>query len=78
MLKDLIKNISSWLELEAGIAGLPTEYDRGQSFEEFCLALRQIAEKHEDVVIVYPVHLNPNVQKPVYNIYHHYLNTYFF
>ena len=38
MLKNLIKNISSWSELEDGIAGLPTEHDRGYAFEEFCHA----------------------------------------
>ena len=38
MLKNLIKNISSWPELEAGIASLPTEHARGYAFEEFCHA----------------------------------------
>ncbi len=38
MLKNLIKNISSWPELEAGIASLPTEKNRGDTFEEFCQA----------------------------------------
>lgn len=37
----------------------------GQGFENICLALKEIAETHADVEIVYPVHLNPNVQKPV-------------
>jgi UDP-N-acetylglucosamine 2-epimerase (non-hydrolysing) len=32
------------------------------------MALKEIAEKNPDVTIVYPVHLNPNVQKPVYEI----------
>lgn len=40
----------------------------GKPFEEFCLALRDIVRMHEDVVVVYPVHLNPNVQKPVRKI----------
>ncbi|MBW8040397.1 MAG: UDP-N-acetylglucosamine 2-epimerase (non-hydrolyzing) [Planctomycetes bacterium] len=40
----------------------------GEPFEEFCLALRQLAEEHRDTVFVYPVHLNPNVQKPVRKI----------
>lgn len=39
----------------------------GQGFESICRALRRIAER-EDVEIVYPVHLNPNVQKPVRSI----------
>lgn len=40
----------------------------GQKFINICKALKEIALKFEDVDIVYPVHLNPNVQKPVYKI----------
>jgi UDP-N-acetylglucosamine 2-epimerase (hydrolysing) len=40
----------------------------GRPFEEFCLALKEIVEGNPDTVLVYPVHLNPNVQKPVYEI----------
>jgi UDP-N-acetylglucosamine 2-epimerase (non-hydrolysing) len=37
----------------------------GDGFENICRALRSIAEVHDDVEILYPVHLNPNVQEPV-------------
>ncbi len=37
----------------------------GAGIQGICQALRQIAEEHEDVVIVYPVHPNPNVVEPV-------------
>lgn len=37
----------------------------GEGFENLCQALLTIA-KREDVVIVYPVHLNPNVKTVVY------------
>lgn len=37
----------------------------GQGFLNICQALVNIAQKHSDVQIVYPVHLNPNVQQPV-------------
>lgn len=40
----------------------------GKQFEDLCRALRQIAEANTDVEIVYPVHLNPNVQEPVHRI----------
>jgi len=40
----------------------------GGGFENICLALKEIAEAHADVEIVYPVHLNPNVQEPVKRI----------
>lgn len=39
----------------------------GSGFEQICLALREIAVR-DDVEIVYPVHLNPNVQKPVHRL----------
>jgi UDP-N-acetylglucosamine 2-epimerase (non-hydrolysing) len=39
----------------------------GAGFENLCLALRDLAERG-DVELVYPVHLNPNVQKPVNHI----------
>jgi len=40
----------------------------GEPFRELCLALRDIAERFEDVRLIYPVHLNPNVQRPVRDI----------
>jgi UDP-N-acetylglucosamine 2-epimerase (non-hydrolysing) len=39
----------------------------GEGFNNICLAIRKIAER-DDVQIVYPVHLNPNVQEPVKRI----------
>jgi UDP-N-acetylglucosamine 2-epimerase (non-hydrolysing) len=39
----------------------------GVGFENICEALRQIANR-DDVQIIYPVHLNPNVSKPVNRI----------
>jgi len=37
----------------------------GGGFERICEALRQIATLHPQAQILYPVHLNPNVQDPV-------------
>jgi len=37
----------------------------GQGFLDMCSAIKMLAEEHSDVNFVYPVHLNPNVQKPV-------------
>lgn len=39
----------------------------GDGFLNICDALKNIATRFPDVDIVYPVHLNPNVQEPVYN-----------
>lgn len=41
--------------------------NHGQGFLNICEALKLISER-ANVQIVYPVHLNPNVQKPVYEI----------
>ena len=42
--------------------------NHGQGFINICEALKSIAIKHQDSEIIYPVHLNPNVQKPVYDL----------
>ncbi|HLT41832.1 MAG TPA: UDP-N-acetylglucosamine 2-epimerase (non-hydrolyzing) [Sphingobacteriaceae bacterium] len=42
--------------------------NHGQGFLNICKALKKIAEENKDVQIIYPVHLNPNVQKPVYEL----------
>ena len=39
----------------------------GDGFERICRALARIAER-DDVEVVYPVHLNPNVQAPVHRL----------
>lgn len=40
----------------------------GEGFINICEALKTIALNNPDIDIVYPVHLNPNVQKPVKEI----------
>lgn len=40
----------------------------GSGFERICEAVRLVAAKNKDVVIIYPVHLNPLVQEPVNRI----------
>ncbi len=42
--------------------------NHGQGFIDICRALRNIATNNPEVQIIYPVHLNPNVQKPVYEL----------
>ena len=37
----------------------------GSGFERICEALRKIALRYPESQIIYPVHLNPNVQEPV-------------
>ena len=42
--------------------------NHGQGFVNICSALKQIVQENSDVQVIYPVHLNPNVQKPVFEI----------
>ena len=40
----------------------------GTGFLNICKALKTVALRYQEVHIIYPVHLNPNVQKPVYEL----------
>ena len=63
--KEISELVSSTLKTNKLI--LVTAHRRenfGKPIEDICCALAELA-KHEDVEIVYPVHLNPNVQEPV-------------
>jgi len=41
----------------------------GQPIMDICFALKQLAEHYQnELTLIYPVHLNPNIQKPVYEI----------
>lgn len=40
----------------------------GEGFLHICKAIKELASLHPEMDIVYPVHLNPNVQKPVYEL----------
>lgn len=42
--------------------------NHGQGFIDICEALKEIALKNPETQVIYPVHLNPNVQKPVYDL----------
>lgn len=78
-----IKNIESDAKLKEKIAAkfsflresrkliLVTGHRRenfGIGFEQICKAIAEIAYKHSDVEVIYPVHLNPNVIGPVRQI----------
>ena len=40
----------------------------GEGFINICEAINELASSHADWDLIYPVHLNPNVQKPVYEL----------
>ena len=46
----------------------------GDGFLQICSALRELALKYPKIHFVYPVHLNPNVSKPVYEILNNFDN----
>jgi len=48
----------------------------GEGFIQICNAIKEIALKYPEVDLVYPVHLNPNVQQPVYSILKDLSNVY--
>lgn len=48
----------------------------GDGFINICEALKTLANNNPDIDIVYPVHLNPNVQKPVKEILSNTSNVY--
>lgn len=65
----IISNINSQYKLDVNkklilVTGHRRE-NFGKGFINICEALKEIALQNSDVDIVYPVHLNPNVQKPV-------------
>ena len=41
----------------------------GDGFIQMCTAIRDLAEKYPDVDFVYPMHLNPNVRKPIQEVF---------
>lgn len=40
----------------------------GADLENICAAVKSVANKFPNLVILFPVHMNPNVRKPVYKI----------
>ena len=41
----------------------------GDGFINICKAIKHLSEKYPDVDFVYPMHLNPNVRKPIHKIF---------
>lgn len=46
----------------------------GNGFIQICTAVRDLAYKYPDVDFVYPMHLNPNVRKPIHEVFGGLLN----
>ena len=41
----------------------------GDGFISMCKAIKTLTEKYRDIDFVYPMHLNPNVRKPIHEIF---------
>ncbi len=41
----------------------------GDGFTNMCNAIKQLTEKYPEVDFVYPMHLNPNVRKPIHDVF---------
>ncbi|MBK4715239.1 MULTISPECIES: non-hydrolyzing UDP-N-acetylglucosamine 2-epimerase [Tenebrionibacter/Tenebrionicola group] len=69
-LNNSLRNMFPFLELE-GKTLLVTGHRRenfGDGFESICSAIAEIANSEKNIKVIYPVHLNPNVQEPVRRI----------
>jgi UDP-N-acetylglucosamine 2-epimerase (non-hydrolysing) len=63
-----VKNLSTEALLPEQNVILVTGHRRenhGEGFERICQALKEISKAKPETKIIYPLHLNPNVQKPV-------------
>ena len=73
MEEDILKKLSNKLDISIINKKfiLVTGHRRenfGEGFLNICEALKEIALKNLNINIIYPVHLNPNVRKPVFEI----------
>ena len=48
----------------------------GDGFISMVTAMKDLSEKYPDVDFVYPMHLNPNVRKPIHQVFGHDLTVY--
>lgn len=48
----------------------------GEGFFNMCRAIKTLTEKYPDVDFVYPMHLNPNVRKPIHDVFGEDLSVY--
>lgn len=47
----------------------------GEGFIHMCRAIQTLSRKYPDVDFVYPMHLNPNVRKPIHEVFGSHLNN---
>lgn len=47
----------------------------GEGFMQMCTAIKDLSQKYSDVDFVYPMHLNPNVRRPIHEVFGENLNN---
>lgn len=62
-----LKTLIDWSKKLVLVTGHRRE-NHGQGFIDICEALKEVALNNKNIQIIYPVHLNPNVREPVFNI----------
>lgn len=65
--EQMASDIQEWIK-ETPRMVLVTGHRResfGEGMKNIAIALKGLATQHDDINIIYPVHMNPNVQKPV-------------
>lgn len=73
--------LTNWEEIAKSKIIFVTAHRResfGRPFYDICHALREIALNYPEISIIYPVHLNPNVRRPVFEILNEIDNIYLF
>ena len=66
---ELIKKLSKKIkDKEIVLVTAHRRENHGEKFNNICNAIRRIAEQNKEKIIIYPVHLNPKVQRPVKRI----------
>ena len=62
------KLLINWRDKDFVLVTAHRRENFGDGFLHICSALKELASKYPKISFVYPVHLNPNVSKPVYEI----------
>jgi hypothetical protein len=70
MLLDLISDVSSWSGLEARIAALSEEHERGIAFEEFCIAYFALSDLFQFKTIYRHYEIPPSLCKQLGYLLH--------
>ncbi len=67
-LQDFLNDVLSfnWMDEKFVLVTAHRRENFGFGFTQICSAIKELAVKYKKIHFIYPVHLNPNVRKPVY------------